>query len=94
MKTLLPLSLSLSVSLSLSLQEVDTVSLELEDLKREQAGYQQQIEAVDEALKAVQEQIEAMSVTVAANKVQTTGGTHCAGFALSLCRVCLPFVTV
>ncbi|XP_076874633.1 structural maintenance of chromosomes protein 2 [Brachyhypopomus gauderio] len=49
-------------------QEADAVALELEELKREQAGYKQQIEAVDEATKAIQEQIAAMSVEVAANK--------------------------
>lgn len=46
------------------------VALELEELKREQAGYEQQIEAVDEAMKALQEQISAMTTEVAANKVR------------------------
>lgn len=45
------------------------MALELEELKREQAGYEQQIQAVDEAMKAVQEQISAMTTEVAANKV-------------------------
>lgn len=45
------------------------MALELEELKREQAGYKQQIQAVDEAMKALQEQISAMTTEVAANKV-------------------------
>ncbi|XP_066506575.1 structural maintenance of chromosomes protein 2 [Hoplias malabaricus] len=49
-------------------QEADAVALELEELKREQAGYEQQIQAVDEAMKAIQEQISAMATDVAANK--------------------------
>uniref|UniRef100_A0A4W4EZY5 SMC hinge domain-containing protein n=1 Tax=Electrophorus electricus TaxID=8005 RepID=A0A4W4EZY5_ELEEL len=49
-------------------QEADAVALELEELKREQAGYEQQVQVVDEAMKAIQEQISAMSVEVAANK--------------------------
>uniref|UniRef100_A0AAR2M4M2 Structural maintenance of chromosomes protein n=1 Tax=Pygocentrus nattereri TaxID=42514 RepID=A0AAR2M4M2_PYGNA len=49
-------------------QEADAVALELEELKREQAGYEQQIQAVDEAMKAIQEQIAAMTTEVAANK--------------------------
>lgn len=46
------------------------MALELEELKREQAGYEQQIQAVDEAMKALQEQISAMTTEVAANKVR------------------------
>lgn len=45
------------------------MALELEELKREQAGYEQQIQAVDEALKAIQEQIDTMSTQVLASKV-------------------------
>lgn len=46
------------------------MALELEELKREQTGYEQQIQAVDEAMKALQEQISAMTTEVAANKVR------------------------
>ncbi|XP_042341746.1 structural maintenance of chromosomes protein 2 [Plectropomus leopardus] len=49
-------------------QESDAVALELEELRREQAGYEQQIQAVDEALKAIQEQIDSMACTVSQNK--------------------------
>ncbi|XP_071264384.1 structural maintenance of chromosomes protein 2 isoform X1 [Salvelinus alpinus] len=49
-------------------QEAESLVLELEELKREQAGYQQQILAVDEAMTTIQEQIENMSTTVAENK--------------------------
>lgn len=49
-------------------QESDAVALELEELRREQAGYEQQIQAVDEAMKAIQEQIDSMSCTVSQNK--------------------------
>uniref|UniRef100_A0A672S6L5 Structural maintenance of chromosomes protein n=1 Tax=Sinocyclocheilus grahami TaxID=75366 RepID=A0A672S6L5_SINGR len=49
-------------------QEAEAVALELEELKREQAGYEQQIQAVDEALKAIQEQIDTMTTEVLANK--------------------------
>ena len=45
------------------------MSLELEELRREQAGYQQQIQGVDEATKAIQELIDSMASTVAQNKV-------------------------
>uniref|UniRef100_A0A674CMB3 Structural maintenance of chromosomes protein 2 n=1 Tax=Salmo trutta TaxID=8032 RepID=A0A674CMB3_SALTR len=50
-------------------QEAESLVLELEELKREQAGYEQQILAVDEAMKTIQEQIDNMSTTVAENKV-------------------------
>lgn len=46
------------------------MALELEELKREQAGYEQQIQAVDEAMKALEGQISAMTSEVAANKVR------------------------
>lgn len=49
-------------------QEADAVALELEELKREQAGYEQQIQAVDDAMKAIQDQISHMTTEVAANK--------------------------
>uniref|UniRef100_A0A669D8G5 Structural maintenance of chromosomes protein n=1 Tax=Oreochromis niloticus TaxID=8128 RepID=A0A669D8G5_ORENI len=49
-------------------QEADAVALELEELQREQAGYEQQIQAVDEAMKAIQEQIDSMACTVSQNK--------------------------
>uniref|UniRef100_A0A8C7JGW5 Structural maintenance of chromosomes 2 n=1 Tax=Oncorhynchus kisutch TaxID=8019 RepID=A0A8C7JGW5_ONCKI len=50
-------------------QEAESLVLELEELKREQTGYEQQILAVDEAMKTIQEQIDNMSTTVAENKV-------------------------
>lgn len=45
------------------------MALELEELQKEQAGYEQQIQAVDEAMKAIQEQIDSMACTVSQNKV-------------------------
>lgn len=45
------------------------MALELEELQREQAGYEQQIQAVDEAMKAIQEQIDTITCTVSQNKV-------------------------
>lgn len=45
------------------------MALELEELRREQAGYEQQIQAVDEAMAAIQEQIDSMACTVSQNKV-------------------------
>uniref|UniRef100_A0A8K9Y240 SMC hinge domain-containing protein n=1 Tax=Oncorhynchus mykiss TaxID=8022 RepID=A0A8K9Y240_ONCMY len=53
-------------------QEAESLVLELEELKREQTGYEQQILAVDEAMKTIQEQIDNMSSTVAENKVLFT----------------------
>uniref|UniRef100_A0A672G218 Structural maintenance of chromosomes protein 2 n=1 Tax=Salarias fasciatus TaxID=181472 RepID=A0A672G218_SALFA len=53
-------------------QESDAVALELEELQREQAGYEQQIQAVDEAMKAIQEQIDSMASTVSQNKEELT----------------------
>lgn len=53
-------------------QESDAVALELQELQREQAGYEQQIQAVDEAIKALQEQTDSMACTVAGNKVTDT----------------------
>ncbi|KAH0628379.1 hypothetical protein JD844_009458 [Phrynosoma platyrhinos] len=49
-------------------QEVEALVLELEELKREQTSYEQQIEAVNEAIKSFQEQIEVISAEVAKNK--------------------------
>lgn len=54
----------------MSSQESDAVALELEELQREQAGYEQQIQAVDEAMTAIQEQIDSMACTVSQNKVR------------------------
>lgn len=48
------------------------MALELEELRREQAGYEQQIQAVDEATKAIQEQIDSMACTVSQNKVSAS----------------------
>ncbi|XP_068607534.1 structural maintenance of chromosomes protein 2 [Brachionichthys hirsutus] len=49
-------------------QESDAVALELEELQREQSGYEQQIQAADEAMATVQEQIDGMTCTVSQNK--------------------------
>ncbi|XP_068177856.1 structural maintenance of chromosomes protein 2 [Antennarius striatus] len=49
-------------------QESDAVALELEELLREQSGYEQQIQAVDEAMATIQEQIDSMASTVSQNK--------------------------
>lgn len=46
------------------------MALELEELRREQAGYEQQIQAVDEATNAIQQQIDSMACTVSQNKVR------------------------
>lgn len=51
-------------------QESDTVALELEELRREQAGYEEQIQAVDEAMKEIQEQIDNLTCTSSQNKVR------------------------
>ncbi|XP_045904047.1 structural maintenance of chromosomes protein 2 [Micropterus dolomieu] len=51
-------------------QESEAVALELEELRREQAGYEQQIQAVDEAITAIQEQIDSMACTEAVRKAQ------------------------
>uniref|UniRef100_A0A8C6PEF5 Structural maintenance of chromosomes protein 2 n=1 Tax=Nothobranchius furzeri TaxID=105023 RepID=A0A8C6PEF5_NOTFU len=61
-----------STKLKQKQQESDAVALELEELQREQAGYEQQIQAVDEATKAIQEQIDSMACTVSQNKVKST----------------------
>jgi len=53
------------------LQEFDAVALELEELRREQAGSEQQIQAVDEAVAAIKEQIDSMACIVSQNKVFT-----------------------
>lgn len=49
-------------------QESDAVALELEELRKEQAGYEQQLQAVDEAMKEIQEQIDNSSSIVSQNK--------------------------
>ncbi|XP_056265263.1 structural maintenance of chromosomes protein 2 [Pseudoliparis swirei] len=49
-------------------QEFDAVALELEELRREQAGSEQQIQAVDEAVAAIKEQIDSMACIVSQNK--------------------------
>ncbi|TNN83531.1 Structural maintenance of chromosomes protein 2 [Liparis tanakae] len=53
-------------------QEFDAVALELEELRREQAGYEQQIQAVDEAVAAIKEQIDSMACVVSQNKGKST----------------------
>uniref|UniRef100_A0A7N6B3L2 Structural maintenance of chromosomes protein 2 n=1 Tax=Anabas testudineus TaxID=64144 RepID=A0A7N6B3L2_ANATE len=53
-------------------QESDAVALELEEMRREQTGYEQQIQAVDEAMKAIQEQIDSMACAVSQNKAKST----------------------
>uniref|UniRef100_A0A8C7JG28 Structural maintenance of chromosomes protein n=1 Tax=Oncorhynchus kisutch TaxID=8019 RepID=A0A8C7JG28_ONCKI len=57
-------------------QQAESLVLELEELKREQTGYEQQILAVDEAMKTIQEQIDNMSTTVAENKVPFTSWSN------------------
>lgn len=52
------------------------MALELEELRREQAGYEQQVQAVDEAMKAIQEQIDSMACTVSQNKVRLNVKSH------------------
>ncbi|MBZ3872149.1 Structural maintenance of chromosomes protein 2 [Sciurus carolinensis] len=49
-------------------QEVEAITLELEELKREHASYKQQLEAVNEAIKSYEGQIEVMAAEVAKNK--------------------------
>lgn len=51
------------------MQESDAVALELEELRKEQAGYEQQLQAVDEAMKEIREQIDNSSSIVSQNKV-------------------------
>lgn len=51
------------------LQEVEAITLELEELKREHTSYKQQLEAVNEAIKSYESQIEVMAAEVAKNKV-------------------------
>lgn len=52
------------------LQEVEAITLELEELKREHASNEQQLDAVNEAIKAYEGQIEKMAAEVAKNKVR------------------------
>ncbi|KAF6127303.1 structural maintenance of chromosomes 2 [Phyllostomus discolor] len=49
-------------------QEVEAITLELEELKREHASCEQQLEAVNEAIKSYEGQIEAMAAEVAKSK--------------------------
>lgn len=56
-------------SIKCYVQESDAVALELEELRKEQAGYEQQLQAVDEAMKEIQEQIDNSSSIVSQNKV-------------------------
>ncbi|XP_033028941.1 structural maintenance of chromosomes protein 2 [Lacerta agilis] len=49
-------------------QEAEALALELEELKREQNSYKQQLEAVNEAMKLFQEKAEVTSAEVAKNK--------------------------
>ncbi|XP_037530912.1 structural maintenance of chromosomes protein 2 [Nematolebias whitei] len=49
-------------------QDSEALALELEEMRREQAGYEQQIQAVDEAMKAIQEQIDSVASTMSINK--------------------------
>lgn len=53
-----------------SLQEVEAITLELEELKREHISYKQQLEAVIEAIQSYEGQIEVMAAEVAKNKVR------------------------
>lgn len=54
------------------LQEVEAITLELEELKREHTSYEQQLEAVNEAIKSYEVQIEVMAAEVAKSKVRFT----------------------
>ncbi|ELW56937.1 Structural maintenance of chromosomes protein 2 [Tupaia chinensis] len=49
-------------------QEVEAITLELEELRREHISYKQQLEAVNEAIKSYEGQIEVMAAEVAKNK--------------------------
>ncbi|XP_023608995.1 structural maintenance of chromosomes protein 2 [Myotis lucifugus] len=49
-------------------QEVEAITLELEELKREHASCEQQLEAVNEAIKSYEGQIEVMAAEVAKSK--------------------------
>ncbi|XP_009880428.1 PREDICTED: structural maintenance of chromosomes protein 2 [Charadrius vociferus] len=49
-------------------QEVETLILELEGLKQEQASYKQQMEAADKAIKSYQEQVNAMAAEMSKTK--------------------------
>ncbi|NXN74643.1 SMC2 protein, partial [Himantopus himantopus] len=49
-------------------QEVQTLVLELEELKQEQASYEQQVEAADKAIKSYQEQVNAMEAEMSKTK--------------------------
>ncbi|NXV24243.1 SMC2 protein, partial [Cepphus grylle] len=49
-------------------QEVETLVLEVEELKKEQSSYKQQVEAADKAIKAYQEQVNAMAAEASQTK--------------------------
>ncbi|NWR74672.1 SMC2 protein, partial [Centropus unirufus] len=49
-------------------QEIEAVVLELEELKQEQASYEQQIEATDKAIKLYQEEVNALADEVSKTK--------------------------
>ncbi|NXA24941.1 SMC2 protein, partial [Ibidorhyncha struthersii] len=49
-------------------QEVQTLVLELEELKQEQASYKQQVEAADKAIKSYQEQVNAVEAEMSKTK--------------------------
>lgn len=55
------------------LQEVEAITLELEELKREHASNKQQLDAVNEAIEAYEGQIKMMAAEVAKNKVRIIG---------------------
>ncbi|NXG94617.1 SMC2 protein, partial [Stercorarius parasiticus] len=49
-------------------QEVETLVLEIEELKQEESSYKQQVEASDKAIKSYQEQVDAMAAEVSQTK--------------------------
>lgn len=59
-----------------SFQEVETLILELEELKQEQASYKQQMEAADKAIKSYQEEVDAMAAEVSKTKVKANTVFH------------------
>lgn len=61
------------------------MALEVEELRREQAGYEQQIQAVDEAMKAIQEQIDSMACTVSQSKVLVSSFLKVLHFSVAVC---------
>lgn len=55
-------------------------------MRREQAGYEQQIQAVDEAMKAIQEQIDSVACTMSKNKVGVWGWSQSCAMCNSACK--------